>query len=146
MCPRFSKGSVLSADRHDLGRSTARLRLSIQSRRGAQPGEACSQGSEKGRVAAPTKTTFDDVFAEYQDTRSISERTREHERHLRDRHLQELRDRRVQDVSAGEIAKVLRGMRETYSPWTQVAVYRIIAGTFGLAVRRGIVTRTPSTD
>jgi integrase len=34
-------------------------------------------------------------------------------------------------------------MRGTHSSWTCVAVYRIIAGTFALAVRRGIVTRNP---
>ncbi len=34
-------------------------------------------------------------------------------------------------------------MRDRYSPWTCVAVYRILAGTFALAVRRGIVTRSP---
>ena len=49
----------------------------------------------------------------------------------------------MQDVTASDIAKVLRGMRDTYSPWTQVAAYRILAGTFGLALRRGIVTRNP---
>jgi integrase len=100
-------------------------------------------GLREGRVAAPAKTTFNDVFAEYQEARSISERTRKHERHLRDRHLEDLLDRRVQDVSAGEVAKVLRGMRERYSPWTQVAVCRIVAGTFALAVRRGTITRNP---
>jgi integrase len=35
-------------------------------------------------------------------------------------------------------------MRERYSPWTAVAVHRIIRGTFALAVRRGILTRSPA--
>jgi integrase len=57
----------------------------------------------------------------------------------------------VQDVDARDLARVLRGMRERkvdgkpkpYSPWTQVAVYRIIAGTFALALRRGVIVRSP---
>ena len=77
--------------------------------------ESLLAGLREGRIAAPAKTTFKDVFSEYQDARSISERTRKHERHLRDRHLSDLSNRRVQDVSAGEVAKVLRRMRETYS-------------------------------
>ena len=49
----------------------------------------------------------------------------------------------MQAVTASDVAKVLRGMRDTYSPWTQIAVFRILAGTFALALRRGIVTRSP---
>jgi integrase len=41
------------------------------------------------------------------------------------------------------LARLLRLLRESYSPWTCVAVYRLIAGTFALAVRRGLVTRSP---
>lgn len=44
-------------------------------------------GLREGRIAAPTATTFADVFAEYQDSRTLSDRTRKHERHLLDRHL-----------------------------------------------------------
>ena len=83
------------------------------------------------------------MFAEYQEARSLSDRTREHERHLRDRHISTLVDRRVQDVTASDLAKVLRSMRDTYSAWTCVAVYRILVGTFALALRRGIITRNP---
>jgi integrase len=125
------------------GRWTMRTLSAVTLTDGRREREALLAGLREGRIAAPAKTTFEDVFTEYQDSRSISERTRKHERHLRDRHLQDLRERRVQDVSASEIAKVLRGMREKYSPWTQVAVYRIVAGTFAHAVRRGIVTRNP---
>ena len=32
---------------------------------------------------------------------------------------------------------------DKYSPWTCVAVYRLLVGTFALAVRRGILTRNP---
>ena len=100
-------------------------------------------GLREGRIAAPASATFADVFAEYQAARTLSERTRAHERHLLDRHLDDLQRRRVQDVTASDVARRLRELRDTYSPWTCVAVYRILAGTFALALRRGIVTRSP---
>lgn len=56
---------------------------------------------------------------------------------------EELKRRRVQDVTATELARLLRGMGERYSPWTCVAVYRLLRGTFGLALRRGVITRSP---
>jgi integrase len=105
--------------------------------------ESLLAGLREGRIAQRDGATFRDCFAEYQAARSLSERTREHERHLRDRHLSILVGRRVQDVTPSEVAKVLRGMRDTYSAWTQVAVYRILAGTFSLALRRGVITRNP---
>jgi integrase len=105
--------------------------------------ESLLAGLREGRIAAPAAATFADVFAEFQAARSLSERTRKHERHLLDRHLSDLKRRRVQDVTATEAARLLRGMRDPYSPWTCVAVYRILAGTFALALRRGIVTRSP---
>jgi integrase len=83
------------------------------------------------------------VFAEYEDARTLSARTRAHEQHLVNRHLSKLKSRRVQDVTAGELARLLRDLRGRYSPWTCVAVYRILGGTFALALRRGIVTRSP---
>jgi hypothetical protein len=73
----------------------------------------------------------------------LSERTKLQERHLRDRHLGEITSRRVQEIDARDVARLLRAMRDTYSPWTCVAVYRIMAGTFALAVRRGILSRSP---
>jgi integrase len=57
--------------------------------------------------------------------------------------LSALKSRRVQTVTASELARLLREMRTTYSPWTCVAVFRILAGTFSLALRRGLVTRSP---
>ena len=105
--------------------------------------ESLLAGLREGRIAAPNSTTFGDVFAEYQASRSLSERTRRHERHLLDRHLIAIEARRVQDVSASDVAAVLRRMKKSYSPWTCVAVYRILAGTFALALRRGIITRSP---
>ena len=105
--------------------------------------ESWLSGLREGRIAQRDGASFEDVFREHQDARSLSERTRAHEWHLFERHLATLRHRRVQDVSAGELARLLRGMRASYSPWTQVAVFRIIAGTFSLALRRGILTRSP---
>src|SRR4051812_23835272 len=100
-------------------------------------------GLRGGRTAAPAAATFADVFAEYQAARNLSPRTIAHERHLVGRHASALTLRRVQDVTATDVARLLRGMRDTYSPWTCVAVYRLLAGTFALAVRRGTLTRSP---
>jgi len=105
--------------------------------------EGLLAGFREGRTAAPTQITFDNVFAEYQNSRTLSDRTRRHELHLRDRHLEPITSRAIQKITASDVAKVLRGMRDTYSPWTCVGVYRILAGTFALAVRRGMVTRNP---
>jgi integrase len=100
-------------------------------------------GLREGRIAVPDRATFADCFADYQDARTLSPRTRKHEQHLVDRHLGALKTRRVQDVTATDLARLLRDLRAKYSPWTCVAVYRIVAGTFALALRRGIVTRSP---
>jgi integrase len=100
-------------------------------------------GLREARIAAPDLATFPTVFAEYQDARSLSDRTKRHEHHLVRRHLADLSARRVQDVTATDVARLLRGMRDGYSPWTCVAVYRILRGTFALAVRRSILARSP---
>lgn len=100
-------------------------------------------GLREARVAAPDRITFEAVFAEYQDARTLSERTRVHELHLFGRHLAALKERRVQEVTARDVARLLRGMRDRYSPWTCVAVYRLLRGSFAIAVRRGILTRSP---
>jgi hypothetical protein len=68
---------------------------------------------------------------------------RKHERHLLDRHLADLKVRRVQEVTPSDLARLLRELRASYSPWTCVGVHRIPAGTFALALRRGFVTRSP---
>src|SRR5262249_33725079 len=93
--------------------------------------------------APPAATTFADVFAEYQGARALAERTKTHERHLFDRHLAEFTNRRVQAITASDVARVIRSLRERYSAWTVVAVVRILRGTFALAVGRGTVTRSP---
>jgi integrase len=105
--------------------------------------EGLLSGLREGRIAAPARATFEDLFTDYQASRRLSERTKAHERHLLDRHLGKVKTRRVQDVTASDVAAVLRGMRDTYSPWTCVAVYRILRGTFALGVRRGTLTRSP---
>lgn len=105
--------------------------------------ESLLAGLREGRIAAPTPTTLRAMLDEYQAARTLSERTRAHERYLAGRYLAVLLDRRVQDVTAGDVARVLRELRGRYSPWTCVAVYRILAGTFALALRRGLITRSP---
>src|SRR5713101_5942464 len=58
--------------------------------------ESWLAGLREGRISQRDGATFERVFAEYQDARSLSERTRAHERHLLNRHLSTLADRRVQ--------------------------------------------------
>jgi integrase len=105
--------------------------------------ESLLAGLREGRIASPRQTTFEEIFEEHQSARTLSERTKRHEQHLLDRHLGTLKNRRVQEITASEVARLLRGMRDTYSAWTCVAVYRIMAGTFALAARRGFITSTP---
>jgi integrase len=95
------------------------------------------------RVAAPVAVTFAAAFADYQSSRNLSARTVAHEQHLLDRHLAAFTRRRVQDVSARDVARRMRELRDAYSPWTCVAVYRVLVGTFALAVRRGVIARSP---
>ena len=97
----------------------------------------------EGRVAAKDDSTFGTLFDEWQDARNLSERTREYEQYVLDHHLPTMRDRKVQDISASDVARVLRSMRDTYSGWTCSAVYKVMKGTFALAIRRGVITRNP---
>lgn len=105
--------------------------------------ESLLAGMREGRIASRDDATFGAVFAEWQDARNLSERTRAHEQYLLDQHLETIKTRRVQDVKPSEVAKLLRGMRDTHSGWTCSAVYRVLKGTFASALRRGIVTRSP---
>ena len=100
-------------------------------------------GLREGRIAQRDGSTVLELFEEWQSSRSLSERTKAHESHLFTRHLSALTSRRVQDIDARDLAKVIKAMRESYSPWTSTAVYRILSGTFSLALRRGIITRSP---
>jgi hypothetical protein len=62
--------------------------------------ESLLAGLHEGRIATPTEVTFAAVFGDYQDARTLSERTRKHEQHLVDRHLHGLKVRRVQEITA----------------------------------------------
>lgn len=105
--------------------------------------ESLLAGLREARIAAPDTATFYDVFCEYQASRTLADRTQRHEQQLLDKHLLKIKTCRAQDVTTTDVARLLRGMRDSYSPWTCVAVYRILRGTFALAVRRGILTRDP---
>ena len=95
-------------------------------------------------MAAKDDATFLAVFEEWQSSRTISARTAEHERYLRDQHLALLKGQKVQAITASDIARLLRRMRDDgLSGWTASAVFRIVKGVFGLAQRRGIVTSNP---
>lgn len=92
---------------------------------------------------APSKDSVLDVLADWQGARRLSPRTEAHENDLARRHLPSLLERRVQDMGAGDVARVLRPMRDTYSPWTQVAVYRLLSGVFAHAHRRRLIAHNP---
>lgn len=107
--------------------------------------ESWLAGLREGRIAAPAQATFGDVFDDWQEARAskISERTRENERHIAKKRLGSLLGRRVQDVTATEVAALLREQRGRYASLTCARTYRVLAGTFGHALRRGIITRNP---
>ncbi len=105
--------------------------------------ESLVSGLREGRIAQRDDSTFGALFDEWQDARTISPRTKAHERHLLDRHLGILKGRRVQNVDARDLAKILRGMRDDYSPWTQTAVYRIAVAVFSFAEKRGVIVKSP---
>jgi integrase len=106
--------------------------------------ESLLAGLREGRIAAPAETTFEELFRDWLGARNLSERTREHERHVFRHHLERLAAERAQDVTAAKIARVLHEMRDAgYSEWRRVHVVRVIRGTFAHGVRRGIVTRSP---
>ena len=63
---------------------------------------------------------------------------------LRDQHLALLKGQKVQGITASDIARLLRRMREDgLSGWTASAVFRTVKGVFALAQQRGIVTSDP---
>jgi len=100
-------------------------------------------GLREGRIARPASTTFVEVFSEWQDSRTISERTRQNEQYALGQ-LASLKDRPVQGITTSDVARLLRDMRDRgYAPWTQHRVYRILSGVFALAHRRQILTRGP---
>jgi integrase len=105
--------------------------------------ESLVAGHREGRIAARSYTTFKDVFSEWQASRLISPRTIEHEDRILRRYLSDLEPRRVQDITPSDVARLLRGMRDRYSDWTCVHAYKVLAGVFSLATRRGLLTRNP---
>jgi integrase len=104
--------------------------------------ESWLAGLREGRIASPATATFAETFADWQDARTISDRTRAHERQVEKR-IAKLMHRRVQEISASEVAALLREQRQRYAPWSCVQTYRLLAGTFAHAVRRSLVTRNP---
>jgi integrase len=124
------------------GRWTMRT-LDAQTLTGARyERESWLAGLREGRIAAPSATTFAGVFADWQASRPISERTQRDEQQVAKR-LAPLMARRVQEISSTEIARLMREHRQRYAPWTCVHTFRILAGTFGHAARRGILSRNP---
>jgi integrase len=105
--------------------------------------ESWLAGLREGRIAARDRATFADVFADWQDARNLSERTRKHERHVATKRLSSLLARRVQDVTATEIAALLREQRERYAPYSCAQTYRLLGGTSAHALRRGVLARNP---
>jgi integrase len=105
--------------------------------------ESWLAGLREGRIAAPAAATFAEVFADWQESRTLAERTRAHERHLLNRRLADLKSRRVQDITAPQVARVLREHRAHYAPHSCAQTHRALAGTFAHAQRRGLVTRNP---
>jgi integrase len=102
-------------------------------------------GLREGRIAAPTAMTVREAFRDWQDSRTLSPRTRAHEEQVFRRHLSEVAARRVQDVTTTEIARVLRDARDRgYSEWRRVHVTRLLRGIFAHGVRRGTLTRSPA--
>ena len=72
--------------------------------------ESLLSALREGRAAPTTGLTFESAFHDWQDSRTLSPRTRKHERHLLERHLAEIKHRRIQDVTATELARRLREM------------------------------------
>ena len=102
-------------------------------------------GLSEGRIASADNSTFAEVFEEWQAGRTITERTAEHERYLCDRHLATFKGQKVQKISASEVARVLRWMRDdglSDGPAPPSTGSR--KGVFSLAERRGIVTKNPA--
>lgn len=105
--------------------------------------ESWLTGMREGRIASPSSASFEAVFEDWQESRRISDRTRIHERHLLDKRLADLADQRVQAISSADIAAILREQVKIYAELSRLQTYRLIAGTFAHALRRGIVTRNP---
>ncbi|MBX6370150.1 MAG: site-specific integrase [Rhodospirillales bacterium] len=105
--------------------------------------ESWLAGVREGRIAAPSAATFAAVFADWQASRAVSRRTLEDEQAVARVRLAPLLDRRVQDIGSAEVAALLRDLRARYAPWSCVQAYRVVAGVFAHALRRGLIARNP---
>ena len=102
-------------------------------------------GLREGRTVAPESLTVRDLFNDYQQSRNLSARTDSHDRETFDRYLDGIAAGRAQDVTASELASVLRELRTRgLSDWTRHQVLRVLRGTFAHGVRRGILSRSPA--
>jgi integrase len=96
------------------------------------------------RRPAPDRSTFAEVFADWQAARTIGERTRAYEREFVTRYLADLYRRPVQELRPADVARVLRRMRDDgYAPLTRRHVYVLARGTLQHAVRRGLLLQNP---
>ena len=105
--------------------------------------EALIADLASGRAAPRSGVTFAEAFADWQRSRTLSERTVRDEQAVARRYLSKLLTRRIQDVSAADVAAVLHENRRL-ADWTRVHMYRILAGTFAHALRRGVISRNPT--
>jgi hypothetical protein len=102
-------------------------------------------GLREGRTVAPESLTVRDLFTDYQQSRNLSTRTDAHDRETFDRYAGVIATRRSQEVTASELASVLRELRvRGLSDWTRHQVLRVLRGTFAHGVRRGILSRSPA--
>lgn len=104
--------------------------------------EALIADLASGRAAPRSGVTFAEALADWQGSRTLSERTIRDERAVARRYLSKLLTRRIQDVSVADAAAVLHANRHL-ADWTRVQIYRVLAGTFAHALRRGVVSRNP---
>jgi integrase len=107
--------------------------------------ESLLAGLREGRTAAPAAITTQDLFEDWLRSRTVGDRTAAHERWLVGAYLKAISAKRAQSVTASDLGSVLSDLRERgFSPWTRVAVHRILRGTFAHGVRRGVLTRSPA--
>lgn len=91
---------------------------------------------------AASGVTFAEAFTDWQQSRTLSERTIRDEKAVARRYLANLQTRRIQDISITDVAAVLHTNRHL-ADWTRVHIYRVLAGVFAHALRRGLVSRNP---
>ena len=140
----FKRGNTFYAGYRVEGRWTMKALAAENVTEAKKARDSLVAGVREGRIAVKNDVTFAAVFEAWLESRSISARTEAHERHLCGRHLTALTERRVQDITRRELARILKGMKENYSPWTATAVHRLMVGVFALAVRDDIITRSPA--